>query len=547
MEKKPLIFAVCILVIVTLLLGGCNLPGGVGVTPNEVATVVPAPQSTVSSSGSKQGQTSGPKAGSLMGFVDGSTLAFVPDDANGAEQNGKKGFWITLSPINNYQYSLCVQAGKCQPPSDPKAFKDYTDPNMENSAVGSSAPPADLPLMAESYCGWMQGQPVMPDQLTNFESMISGNFQASGIHAEGLAFFRPNFEDRGLHAARFEYLGLQSSPFDDFSRPALRCVVSSPRPMPLFAHTPIYNNPDTIMESMIAEVASSKQFCQNGVGYLTMDLNLVDEDNEPISIYKTNIDKYQTNIDRSMSSDGVTCETVTANRVVCFGRPGKTDSVVGLLCDSKNDLACPVGFVAGETGCSSSLKPGAVPGFAGWELDASFNLVPTTKLPDQAQHGPMIADLVVTHGVMVTHQLLSGSSPVANHRAGCPAGYYFDEGLAGCASLGVPVNQCLAGFDLNPNSGCVAKDTAWNYPGCPLYQVFDPVNGLCDPSSQTVSASMLVQYSVLPIVLPVCSPPDKPTPTKDKNADDAGSSGSSCPAGQSYVCSGIAHITCTCK
>ncbi len=83
---------------------------------------------------------SGPKSGTTMAWTDGSTLIFVADPNGQDPPVGPNGFWITLWPISNYQFSLCVQSGNCTPPTGNQASKNYNDTTQENFPVSISEP-----------------------------------------------------------------------------------------------------------------------------------------------------------------------------------------------------------------------------------------------------------------------------------------------------------------------------------------------------------------------------------------------------------------------
>jgi hypothetical protein len=121
----------------------------------------------------------------------------------------------------------------------------------------------------------------------------------------------------------------------------------------------------------------------------------------------------------------------------------------------------------------------------------------------------------------------------------CPVGYYFDANIQSCVSLGAPQTGCPDGYTWNTASlGCEAAQTAKNYPGCPAGQVLEPISGMCDAASQILAPDKLLQTTLIGLDLPVCA-----VPTKEKK----NTGGSTCPAGQTYVCSGIKVITCACK
>jgi hypothetical protein len=133
----------------------------------------------------------------------------------------------------------------------------------------------------------------------------------------------------------------------------------------------------------------------------------------------------------------------------------------------------------------------------------------------------------------------------------CPVGYYFDAPAQSCIRLSEPETSCPAGFSWNKErSGCEAAQPNGNYPGCPLGQVFDPTQGICDPLSKIMGNTTLLQITQLKLDLPICAEPTKVI--KHNNDGDGGGGaggegGSFCPAGQTYVCTGINALVCACK
>ena len=450
---------------------------------------------------SSGGVVGGPHAGSLMSFADGSVLVFVPNP-DGVVNNGQKGFWMTLSPITNYQFSLCVQSGKCQLPVDSPSLNAYNDPNQENSSLIMTGVDIADAVQTSSYCGWMQGRAPNEKEKALFADVLKDGLQNENVHFEDLGLYDAGFEDLGLHNVRFEDLGLHNVRFDDLTQPSLRCVVDSPRPMPMFVQSSPSYDPDTLVESMTAEIASSTQFCQDGIGYQTLDLTLIDEDNEPISLGNV------------ASVGGTECQIVDGNRVACYGNPGSSQIKVGLVCDGKNSLVCQPGSTLDAAGCQNNLNPGAVAGLDDWLMNANGVLVPS----DGKLVGAAIPNLIIFHGVMVSHAFAGDSL-----FGGCPSGYYFDQGAQGCASLGEPLTACLDGYEHAAYGGCKSTKLNGNYPGCPTGEVFDPVTGLCDPTSKTISSTAITQTTLLTVELPTCN---LPTGNNNNGSSDGSSNGS---------------------
>jgi hypothetical protein len=435
--------------------------------------------------------------GSTMAWVDGSVLGFVPQPTT-QDNNGQKGFWITLNPISNYQLSLCVQAGKCNAPTDP----DYLDPSSGNLPVGIVGP--DMPATTSTnYCAWIKGR--LP---TDSEKAFFG--------------------DGSVHDVTNE----------------LHCVVDHPLPMPQFVGTSPYYDPGVPMEDMTPKVLKTVQFCQNGQGFETIDLEL-DEDASLQSV---------------SGLDGSTCEIVNDNRVVCYGAPNSNPQAkAGLLCNGFNGMRCQIGSEFDGAGCSNNMRGGPLAGMDDWELNANGVLVPihgvqppgtgqdtieyVREFPNGALVGPVLQNAVIINGVMVARSLPGNSIPsngvssngVSSNEVSsngtfegniCPVGYYFDSALQGCASLGAPLTECLDGYHFNGEKfGCEADQPNGNYPGCSMGQLLNPLTGACDTNSKMASLTGLAMTVGLQVNLPQCS---------ESGSTDSGANG--CPAGYTYTC-----------
>jgi formylglycine-generating enzyme required for sulfatase activity len=102
-----------------------------------------------------------PPAGTSMRWLDDSRLVFVPgaefemgagDRDNPAHRVSLASFWIQNTEVTNRMYQVCVAAGVCTPPLDPKASVDLNDYFLR-----------DRPVVnvnweqAQTYCGWING------------------------------------------------------------------------------------------------------------------------------------------------------------------------------------------------------------------------------------------------------------------------------------------------------------------------------------------------------------------------------------------------------
>jgi len=486
-------------IVLILILAGVFIKFGLNLLPSTPTESTPTKSTPAKSPAAG---LSGPRGGTLMAWVDGSTLVFIPD-TGGQDNNGVKGFWITLNPISNYQFSLCVQAGKCKPPTDPTSLKDYNDPMKENLPVGIVGPDIVGPDHSAGYCEWLTGR--------------------AGTGAETV-----KFADGSVHS------------FNG----GVFCVFDHPLPLPQFTKTSPYYDPSVPMEDMSLKILRTEQFCQNKQGSQTVDLQL-DKDTSIVSY----------------SGDGKTsCQTVNGNRVVCSGSPNTNPQVeVGLLCDGFTGARCQIGSTFDGASCSNNMHGAKTKGMDDWEMNPHGVLVPTSgvQLPNGGFLGPITHPMIVIHGVMVAESLPgngapsnglpsngssgngastngSGASINSGNVASCPQGFYFDNGAQGCASLGTLQTQCLDGYHFNNDTlTCEADKPNGNYPGCPTSQLLNPLTSQCDAISKMISPTSVMMYEALNISLPDCTVIHK--------------GGGTCPAGQSWKCSGIKSITCGCK
>jgi len=131
------------------------------------------------------------------------------------------------------------------------------------------------------------------------------------------------------------------------------------------------------------------------------------------------------------------------------------------------------------------------------------------------------------NGAPSTGEAGNGQMPLV----ACPGGYYFDQGLQGCASLGAAETQCPDGYEFAPgNLGCQAKTPEANYPGCPAGQLLDPATGQCDANSRLISPTSRMVFAPVQVTLPDCSN------AGGSSGPGAPGGGSVCPAGYTFTC-----------
>ncbi len=487
-------------------------------------------------------QPSGPVAGSLMGFVDGSVLTFVPDP-EGTDNNGQKGFWISLFPITTYQYSLCVESGNCVeiPEGDTSETRSVQDPinyiqsstdgTTNSGIIGPEIVGPDLIAgtseIGTNYCAWLNGRVPTDAELASFQSMIS-NLNAGGQTQIQDDTVRGSNTGGETHIQDDTVRGVlntggETHIQDDTVR-GLHCILDQPLPFPLFSKTSPYYSPGTSMQAMDAKVTGSQNFCQNGLGYETMDLSLPPDH----SIQAWNSDEH------------TQCQQVDGNRLVCFGNSNSNPQLeVSIQCDSYGIFNCQPGTDLGVAGCSNNLLGGSIAGLEDWERDANGALVPLNgrQLPNGALTGHTTHPMQLINGVIVVESLTSNTqsgndgSFNGSIASDCPQGYYLDQGLTGCTSLGPPQTQCLPGYHFNSQTATCESDLpGGNYPGCPAGQLFDLTTGVCDPDTTIISASRLIHTKTFQLNLPDCSN------NSGKEGGGGGGSGGGCPPGQTYTC-----------
>jgi len=456
---------------------------------------------------------SSPLLGSTMAWVDGSTLVYIPMiqadlyspcDASGVcaarldvvtttvgqQTAAGSGVWVTLNPINNYQFSLCVQAGDCKPPTTAA----YDDPSKETAPVSIVGSASIGPDHSAGYCAWIGGR--VP---TDAEIAAMG--------------------DASVHTALggTDLIG------------NLHCVVDDPLPRPMYFQTSPYYEPGTSMTEMLAQPSGNHTFCQGSQSFATLDLTL------PLN-----------HSIQSINGDGHTqCSQVAGGRILCGGVGGSNPQVdVKMQCNERGVFGCQPGSDLQTAGCSNNMHTGAIAGMDDWEMGSNGALIPVNghQLPNGAWTAPITHPMHLINGVMVVESLPSNGLPVnglpgngapsngipsngANSNgallpAVCPVGFFSDSSASTCTSLGAPVTTCLDGFTYDPaTKTCKSAKAGGNYPGCPMGQLFDPSSGVCDAHTQIVSGTELIHTQSFKFNLLDCSQ------TRKKNSSGDSSTG----------------------
>jgi formylglycine-generating enzyme required for sulfatase activity len=77
-------------------------------------------------------------------------------DEEPAHDVALKGFWFDSTEVTNHQYSLCVAAGECSPPSK---YSSYSYPNYYHNPIYSDYPVIQINwYQAATYCEWVDAR-----------------------------------------------------------------------------------------------------------------------------------------------------------------------------------------------------------------------------------------------------------------------------------------------------------------------------------------------------------------------------------------------------
>ncbi len=261
----PLIFGVILVLVI------------IGAVFIKFVLIAPEPTPTVP----PMAEPAGPAEGTLMLWVDGSTLVFY------------EGVWIYQSEVTNYQFSLCVEAGSCQPSIVDSLTADFNNPSKAHLPAQGIGPDNQL-----QYCVWAGGRvPTEAEAppLGGFtQSRPSGelppplpNGCSEGIHRDAQCVERISSYDsygrldESSPRARHYCPCLEDAPNSVSIPPAIvdaigqtiRCVVDAPAPMAPACQTSAYyvNGAPTVMDYSMTKAG---EFCQKGVGYVTLDINI---------------------------------------------------------------------------------------------------------------------------------------------------------------------------------------------------------------------------------------------------------------------------------
>lgn len=169
---KRYFYIVSVLTVLTLALGACGGAAPTAApeatepqqqdTPSTEAAPTDAPTEAPADVPVKKVDLVGPpmEVGSKYLFVDGTVLVAVPGGEftmgyNFADNPERKitvgDFWAYSTKVTNRQYALCVEAGKCTPPTPEDA------PNYGNVAFTNFPVTGVTHTQASDYCGFVKG------------------------------------------------------------------------------------------------------------------------------------------------------------------------------------------------------------------------------------------------------------------------------------------------------------------------------------------------------------------------------------------------------
>jgi formylglycine-generating enzyme required for sulfatase activity len=518
MEKRTFFYAG--ILIVMLLVQSCTKSSG----PTEVGEVAPtsAPITTALAAATPvliSINLAGPIVGTTMLWVDNSTLLFVPGGeftmgGGGADypehRVNESSFWIYRNKVTNRQYALCLQAGQCSNPTDPKGVEALSDPLQR-----------DMPVVgvnwdqSQAYCKWTQGRlPTEaewektargPDgniypwgtaeptcELLNFNGCV-GKTSKIDAYPKGKSYY----DALDTAGNVFEWVAdwydpnyYTTAPIQDPPGPTngtQRSIRSSsylsfPSDVPPAKRNylePEKYRADLGFRCVVEEPGSFAPFCQTSIIYTPGS----GQNHNPNDCTTPNIESpttycqgtngvVQINVGsgRLASSDNTLHCNQEGNIVVCSGNPETGANVT--VC---NECAPPdPGTPTGD--CLDNYHLSTV----GHACDYTPAEPPGGVCPPGAT--PMI-DGDISACVY--------NNPNNDLHLPCPVTTYIDGSVSQCVSTGLPGTNCLPGYTYSVQLGCcqsVPQGTVLtNYPGCSTDEYFDPLLGVCVSSIWTAA------------------------------------------------------------
>lgn len=592
-------FVICSFLVLAVLLNACNMPvaGSPTVEPAHPTIEVPI-----------EPAVTGPAEGTLMLWVDGSTLLYIDfcKLATAGDCATPDFRWIYQSEITNYQFSICVEAGKCQlPPAEDSPSPDINNPEQANSSAQIIDPKAK-----QEYCAWVGGRLTTEEEAEEFEgALLPHPIRGAPLTTDNTTII-PETTPTIASPIGGDNNGLPLAEI----MPGFRCVIDAPHLMAVACQTSAFylNGPPAETDHVVTQAG---QFCQTGVGYVTLDISIPDGENL-----------------QSIKGD---CEVIGENRVLCSSQSdlnGNGEALIlvnGLLpavqregLPASGQMQCLPGYKANSdspTQCSFGELLPAVQndsGFTTAQLQSSndqiagqVSLVTYQPNPmqsanlDQICPDPLTLALdgsgdcvykirgydiarandceaaggvwIVVHesdgsvneycelappsdGGVVWGPRVDGSCSLGgrplfqngivsgcapNIFIGCPVGTYFNKARGLCVSAGQLTLDSLAGFHFDEIFHCSKSDLpSGHYPGCPLGQAYDPSTDSCDFKNIHVDEGKVLQSVQFNFNAPSCE-------IIDTSGGDGGS-GSSVGCTLSVAACApkkFDHVSCSCK
>jgi len=464
-----------------------------------------------------------PDVGSSMPWLDGSTLVYVPAGdfimGNTGQDNPQHtvtldGFWIYQTKVTNREYDLCVGLGKCQPPLDPQAVKNLSDPTLLDHPVTGVTWD-----QSQTYCGWVQGHlpteaqweksargpqgltypwgEAKPDAtLLNFNNnlgatskvsdYIKGQSYYSAFDMEGNTFewvadwYKADYyptspqkdptgpdtgDSRSVRSSSFSStVDLVPAYLRSFFAPdkvrldlGFRCVVDKPTAFAPYCQTSQVSGPSTCTTPTAVQTDSG---CDDPNGLARGKVS----GGTLVSV---------------KSSPPLTKCAFQGQIILCAGPQSVTGQVTACAqtC-SVGALSCPAGYKAvldhqGAPMCVSDQGdpsgPACIAGMPGCGISGPGNNNSNSNSNSNNNN---------SNNNNSINQVSQGNIPVV-----CIVGTYYDRASKTCKPLGSgTTNQCAPGYTFN--QGCCQAPAGGQYPGCGPNEYFDPASHTCLSVSQ---------------------------------------------------------------
>jgi hypothetical protein len=431
-----------------------------------------------------------------MLWVDGNLLVF------------HEGTWMYRSEVSYYQFSLCMEAGACMPEDDERQAVENAllDPDLSSAPMQMGDAQIVQPNCAQEYCAWAGGR-----------SLTEAEIASIGV-------------DSGLPRA---------NSFAPASDHGFRCAVDSPHPMAAACETSAFylNGPPAPMEHAVVQLS---QFCQNGQGYATGDVDLAG------------------GVIQSVTGGSANCQQADGNTVVCSGAPGSSvGGEVLMQCDelpAVQDNGLPAvqdnGLpAAGQLQCQPGYDfNGDSPAQCTFSAPAQSRIIQpaerarlvvfqaTPPSPSDcpphyeydAVRGVCVAVPTCLNGMVWDPATETCREPGSSGHS-CDPGWTYSEALGRCIQVMLPICPvgtyydaatgtcvapapppwpnigCLAGYRFDDGARCCQSTLpSGDYPGCPPGQAYDQLTGACDAENIWTANAEVLHTVEFTLNLPSC-------------------------------------------